>query len=171
MPSRRVNSAKLLTFGGAVDPQSLSLTSDLSPALEVLKRNLEYTARALSSATFRRVWRQTLGRLSDLLWNQVLFHHSFTTLGAKQLVRDLAGISAVARSYLQADHLTLLREGVTLLALPVELSQGQLDLRRTYDQIFSGNAEARETLKALRLQGLTPTNARNILQRRVEAGK
>ncbi|KAJ2904561.1 hypothetical protein MKZ38_007760 [Zalerion maritima] len=155
----------------AVDAQSLPLTADLSPALEMLKRNMEYTAKALSTSTYRRVWRQSLSKLSDLLWNQVLFHHNFTTLGAKQLTRDLAALTTLVALHIPADHFAVVREGVSLLSLPLEAAEDELNLKDAYDRIFSGNAEAREALGELGLLRLTPTNARNILQRRVEAGE
>lgn len=160
---------------GLDDPSQLSITPELDQPLDILKRNLSYLSKALSTASFRRVWYQALEKLQDLLWNGVLLHHSFTTLGAAQLMHDGSVIFSLVDRYIPGGSLALdrLREGMRLLSLPpdsggVDNSAG-MTLREASDRAFTNNEEARKVLEELGLAGaLTPQMARNILQRRVE---
>lgn len=67
-----------------------------------------------------------------------------------------------------------LAEGVRLLNLPAEAAiveegtQAEMTLKEASDRVFTDNDEARAVLEELRLDALTPANARLILQRRVE---
>jgi hypothetical protein len=149
-----------------------------------MKRNLDFLSRALGTAPFRRVWRQALDRLQDMLWSEVLMRQNFTTLGAAQFSRDLSAVAALVDRYIPGGSgaLTGLWDGARLLGLPDELppreGQGEeegeeggrhrLTLKEASGRVFTDNAEAKKVLEELGIETLTPANARNILQRRVE---
>ncbi|KAJ3504578.1 hypothetical protein NM208_g16316 [Fusarium decemcellulare] len=159
------------TVGETAILDELAVTPELEEPLRILQRNFEFLIKALSTAVFRRVWREALARLQDNLWQSILLRQSFTTYGATQFSRDGAALVSLIDRYIPGGSSTLdsLTEGMRLLSLPVEASEtGVLTLKEASDRVFKDNDEARKVLEELQLQELTPQNARNILQRRVE---
>ncbi|TLD29102.1 hypothetical protein PspLS_03343 [Pyricularia sp. CBS 133598] len=157
------------------DPYQLPITAELDEPLRILKRNLEFVNRALSTAAFRRVWREALDKLDETLWHDVLTRHSFTAFGAAQFMRDLHAVVALVERYIpEGGGLALARvqEGVRLLNLPMEADASgkaaAVTLRQASDRVFKDNEEAKRLLEELGIDLLSPTNARHILQRRVE---
>lgn len=157
------------------DTSQLSISPELDEPLHILSRNLEFLAKALSTATYRRVWREALAKLQDQLWNDVLLRQSFTTFGAAQFLRDGSAIFALVDRYIPSGSsvMAALHEGMQLLNLPVEIEgEGEgangMTLKQASDRVFVDNDEARKVLEELGLEFLTPQNARYILQRRVE---
>ncbi|KAL6870556.1 TIP-1 family domain-containing protein [Trichoderma novae-zelandiae] len=152
------------------DSSALSITPELDEPLGVLKRNLEFLAKALSAASFRRVWRDALDKLQDLLWHSVLTRQTFTTLGAAQFAHDCASIFSLVDRFIPNGSAALesLREGLVLLNLPAAAEGEGMTLKQASDRAFRDNDEARRVLEELELVVLTPLNARQILQKRVE---
>lgn len=161
------------------DSSALSITPELDEPLSVLRRNLEFLGKALSAASFRRVWRDALDKLQDLLWTSILTRQSFTTLGAAQFAHDCASIFSLVDRFIPNGSAALesLREGLVLLNLPAAtaaaaegegVSSTAVTLKQASDRAFTDNDEARRVLEELELVALTPLNARQILQRRVE---
>ncbi len=105
-----------------------------------------------------------------MLWGEVLLRQNFTTLGAAQFVRDLQAVFSLVDRHLPDGSLIMgtLQDGAQLLNLPIESSTGGITLQQATDRVFTDNMEAKKTLAELDLESLTPTNARKILQRRVE---
>ena len=169
----------------AVTPETLPTSPDLSLALETLGRNLEYTHKTVCTPTHRRVWRQALAKLEDMLYTQLLMYHNFTTLGSAQLVRDLSSITALVDRFLKrGHHFARLGEAVLVLSLPVVVGKsdgnregkegggtGSLTLDEVYAGVFASNDAAREVLAKLGVESLTPAEARKVLQRRVESNE
>lgn len=152
-------------------PDDLTITPELDEPLRILRRNFDFLAKTLSTAAFRRVWRDALSKLQDLLWNDVLLRHSFTAYGAAQFHRDGTAISALIEHYITGGSSSLdsLHEGLRLLNLPVEASEeGALTLKEGSDRVFTDNDAARKVLEELELEALSPPVARKILLRRVE---
>ncbi|KAI4591818.1 hypothetical protein KJ359_012199 [Pestalotiopsis sp. 9143b] len=151
------------------DPSQYSITAELDEPLRILKRNLTFLEAALSTTVYRKVWRDTLERLQEMLWSGILLRHSFTTLGANQFVRDIQAICSLVDRHIPdgSSALTQLQEGALLLSLPLERDSG-LTLKLASDRIFTDNAEARRVLEELDIDTLEPANARRILQCRVE---
>lgn len=96
--------------------------------------------------------------------------HSFTALGAAQFTRDLHALFALVERYIPEGSGTLgsLSDAVKLLNLPVEAQDGVIPLKQAADRVFTDNTQAKRLLEELELGSLTPANARQILQRRVE---
>ncbi|OAR05765.1 hypothetical protein LLEC1_02429 [Akanthomyces lecanii] len=156
-----------------IDPSQLSITAELDLPLSRLKDNFDFLHRALSSASYRRVWHGTLSKLQDLLWHSVLMKHHFTTLGAVQFAHDGQALAAVIERHLTGGSSALeeLREAMELLRLPVTLPEDVtegLTLKQASERAFTDNDAARTLLEEMQLQSLTPVNARQVLQRRVE---
>ncbi|KAK3317862.1 TIP-1 family-domain-containing protein [Cercophora scortea] len=147
-----------------------AITSELDEPLRILKRDLEFLSRALGTAVFRRVWREALEKLNVMLWNDVLMSHRFASSGAAQFRRDLHAISSLIERYIPdgSGSLSSMKEALELLNLPVEAPEGGMSLRRATDMVFTDNSEAKKFLEELNIGSLTPANARQILQRRVE---
>lgn len=152
------------------DLSDLSITPELDEPLAVVKQNFEFLVKTLSSASYRRVWREALRKVQDLLWTSILMKQSFTTLGAAQFTHDQQALMAVVERYIPngATIFEMLSEGTRLLNLPTEGAQGTMTLKEASDRVFKDNDEARKVLEELRLEGLGNGNARAILQRRVE---
>ncbi|OAA49622.1 RINT-1 family protein [Metarhizium rileyi] len=172
-----VSKVQWTTVGEAAildDPSHLSITPELDEPLRILQRNFDFLTKALSTASFRRVWHDALDKLQDLLWTGVLLKQSFTTLGAAQFAHDGGAVFSLVERYIPGGSgaLDSLREGMQLLNLPAaESADGTgagLTLKEASDRAFTGNDEARRVLEELGLGTLTPVNARYILQRRVE---
>jgi RAD50-interacting protein 1 len=135
-----------------------------------MKRNLSFLQAALSNATFRRVWRETLEKLQDMLWSDILIRQNFTRHGAAQFNKDLQTILALVDKYIPngSSVMSTIEEGATLLNLPLEAEENRLSLKQATDRIFTDNAEAKKALEELEIENITPAHARSILQRRVE---
>ncbi|KAF4986645.1 hypothetical protein FGRMN_10739 [Fusarium graminum] len=154
-----------------VATDELAITPEFDEPLRILQRNFDFLVKALSTAAFRRVWREALTKLQDHLWQMVLTRQSFTTYGATQFRRDGAALVAVVERYIHngSSVLDALTEGMQLLSLPVEAGEADgLTLKEASDRVFTDNEEARKVLEELHLEELSPQSARNILQRRVE---
>ncbi|KAF4979514.1 hypothetical protein FZEAL_4282 [Fusarium zealandicum] len=159
------------TIGEAAVLDELTITPELDEPLRILQRNFDFLIKALSTAVFRRVWRDALSKLQDYLWQSILLRQTFTTFGATQFRRDGSALVAIVERYIPGGSSTLdsLTEGMRLLSLPLETGEeGGLTLKEASDRVFKDNDEARKVLEELQLEELTPQNARNILQRRVE---
>ncbi|KAI0381331.1 TIP-1 family-domain-containing protein [Hypomontagnella monticulosa] len=156
-----------------VETSQLSVTPDLDEPLKILKRNLTFLASTLSTAVFRRIWREALEKLQDMLWTNVLMTQSFTTLGAAQFARDLDAVSSLIDRYIPDGSIALgaLQDGLRLLNLPLETQDGSVTVQQATDRVFTDNTEAKKLLAELGLESLTPATARKILQRRVESSE
>ncbi len=97
--------------------------------------------------------------------------HKFTASGAAQFRQDMRAISSLVEHYIPdgSSSLGSLCDALQLLNLPVEAAEeSALSLKQATDLAFTGNAEAKTILDQLEIDSLTPANARQILQRRVE---
>ncbi|KAJ4254950.1 hypothetical protein NW762_009750 [Fusarium torreyae] len=159
------------TVGETAILDELAITPELDEPLRILQRNFDFLIKAVSTAVFRRVWREALVKLQESLWQSILMRQTFTTYGATQFRRDGAALVAVIERYIPGGSSVLdtLTEGMQLLSLPVEAGEaGGLTLKEASDRVFTDAEEGRKVLEELHLQELSPQNARNILSRRVE---
>ncbi|PHH80322.1 hypothetical protein CDD80_1961 [Ophiocordyceps camponoti-rufipedis] len=167
-----LHQAQWTTVGEAAvldDPSHMSVTPELDEPLRILKRNLDFLSRALSTASFRRVWHRALDWLQDMLWNGVLMRQTFTTLGATQFAHDGSAIFALVDRYMTGggpSALEALAEAMRLLKLPVHVpaadaAEGVLTLKEASDRAFASNDEARRLLEGMGIDALTPMNARH----------
>ncbi|KAL9948736.1 hypothetical protein D7B24_008049 [Verticillium nonalfalfae] len=172
--STKVQWTTISDSGAEVDPFQLAITAELDEPLRILRQNLDFLVKALSTAAFRRTWRAALDKLQDFLWGEVLMRQTFTALGAAQFLRDLNAILSLVDRYIPngVGPLGSLHDALRLLNLPVEAqSAGGVSLKVATDRIFTDNTEAKKMLEALEIDSLTPANARHILQRRLETNE
>jgi hypothetical protein len=142
--------------------------------VQILRQNMAFLHKTLPGPTFRRIWRECFDTLQDLLFSDLLLKQDFTTLGAARLMQDYEAIQAVVQSHVGHSNAALsmprLREGVTLLNVPVEAEEGRNhSLREVSQQIFDNNRMCQIVLDNMGISRIMPKEARAILQRRVEA--
>ena len=134
---------------------------------------MAFLHKTLAGPTFRRIWRECFNTLQDLLFNDLLLKQDFTTLGAARLHQDYEAIQATVQSHVGHSNAALsmpkLREGVTLLNVPVEAEGGNHSLKEVSQQIFDNNRMCQIALDNMGISRITPNDARLILQHRVEA--
>jgi hypothetical protein len=158
---------------GSLNQALLTTTAELDGLLQSLKTNMDFLERALGAAPFRRIYSHAFGTLQDCLWNDILMRERFTTLGAAQFYRDVAAIWFIVDRYFvggssSALGMPKLREGVQLLNLPLKAGENEMCLEDVNRRLFTSNDEAKKVLEELKYETITPNEARQVLQRRVE---
>ncbi|KAG2169047.1 hypothetical protein VTO58DRAFT_111570 [Aureobasidium pullulans] len=184
-PYARINPWASLSAAGSGSESSL--TAELDAPLTLLDTYLSFLSRALSKAALRRIVRVVGHSLQITLWDSVLLRHSFSTAGASQFVSDFRGICSVFDRYLGADAgrnaMLRLDNGLTLLDLPVRgeiavevdaegssetVGKKKWGLFEVERRVFIDNEAARDVLEEMGLEILAESDAREVLQRRVE---
>lgn len=158
---------------------SLAITAELDALLQQLTLYLTFLAAVLATAPLRRVARQLSLSIQTFFWDNILMRNTFSASGAVQLSRDLAAIWGVFDKYLGpgqgATGMKKLKEGVGLLNLPIhsteETSEGTMSLLDGEQKVFESNESAREVLQILGLEVISESEARHVLERRVELGR
>jgi len=158
---------------------SLGITGELDTLLQQLTLYLNFLAAVLATAPLRRIARQISLSIQTFFWDNILMRNTFSASGAVQLSRDLAAIWGVFDKYLGrgqgATGMKKLKEGVGLLNLPMhsteEANEAAIDLSEVEQKIFESNESAREVLQALGLEVISESEARHVLERRVELGR
>jgi hypothetical protein len=149
-----------------------------------LDRFLAFLSSVLAPAPLRRISRQVVLAVQNYLWDYVLLRNSFSMGGAAQFARDVGAVGRVVDRYLGegqgAVGMRKLNEGIALLSLPVEAEretaegEGNGDempgLEEVEARVFESNEKAREVLHQLGLAVLSESEARRVLQARVELG-
>jgi hypothetical protein len=136
---------------------------------------MSFLNRALAYSVFRKIWREVFSDLQTLIFEQVLIKQEFTSLGAARFMADINAIHSVVDSCTSPGRspdgmgMPKLKEGIQLLNLPLEASEGKLNLKSAYEEIFQSEKKATETLTKLGFSMLSQYEARLILQHRVEA--
>ena len=164
---------------------SLAITSELDSTVQLLSTYLSFLSKVLSTAPLRRVVRQLALSMQTSLWDNVLMKHNFSAFGVEQLTRDLSAIWETMDHYLGQDQGILgmkkLHEASVLLRLPMnsyaedaegssENDHARLRIREVEKRLFRDNESAREVLEELGLDVLTESEARNVLEKRIELG-
>ncbi|KAI9823285.1 MAG: hypothetical protein M1832_002509 [Thelocarpon impressellum] len=156
-------------------PTSTAVSAEIDGPIEQLDDFLSLLSPALAQAPLRRILRQVSLAMQGYLWDYVLMRNSFSSSGARHLLRDLTAVWRVMDKYVGEGQGQLgmkkLREGVTLLNLPMETDDKSVPgLEEAEKRIFSSNEQAREALEQLGMANLTESEARTIVERRVELG-
>lgn len=143
-----------------------------------MREYITYLHKTLAYPSFRRIWRNAFDKLQDLIWHELLLKQDFTTLGAARLLQDLDAIQSVVDVCVSGSRgvglgMPKLREGVSLLNLPmhVEEGSGSVSLIEASSKIYATNTQAGEILKKLGFSQISNAEAREILARRVEASE
>lgn len=179
----RVNGWSALSEWGSEDQDSnLAISAELGSTLELLQSYLAFLASALAQAPLRRITRQVTLAIQTYLWDHVLMRYTFSPAGSRQFERDVQGIRETLDRYVGAGQgemgLRRLAEALVLLRIPagstVE-SNGDMEgkpfmLRDVEEDLFRSNESGREALGELGLEVLSESDARSVLERRVDLG-
>ncbi len=119
-----------------------------------------FLRKAVADAPFRRIWRESLDSLQDLLFHDVILKHDFSTHGAAQLKCDIEAIQTVIDGcikYESGSSLSMpkLKEAVDLLNIPVKAEDGQKTLKEIGEAIFAGGLHTQMALQDLGMVQLT----------------
>ena len=182
-PYGRINPWSSLASEPLEQLESLSLTAELDAPIQQLNELLSYLSKVLTQASLRRIGRQLVLYMQTFLWDNVLMRHSFSFFGAAQFTRDVGELWEAMDRYLghgQAEvGMRKLQESLILLGLKVNADVGEskmedgssLGLWDVEAKMFRSNESGREVLEELGLELLTETEARNVLERRLELGR
>jgi hypothetical protein len=156
----------------------MTVTPELGPPIRQLSNYLSFLSTALASAPLRRIFRHLATFLQQYFWDYVLMRHTFSTNGATQFFRDVATVWDLMDMWLGEGQgeagMRKLHEGASLLSLPVGgekgdgEDEGSVDLRDVERRVFESNGSAKEVLDEMGFGILTESEARGVLERRVE---
>ena len=161
---------------------SLSLTAELDAIVQQLNDYLSFLSKVLAQAPLRRIVRQAALAIQAFLWDHVLMRYTFSASGTAQFQRDVEIVWDTMDRWLgegQAEvGMRRLREGLVLLGLPVKGEEGEqyrgedvgLGLWEVEKRVFRNNESGREVLDELGLEVLSESEARHVLERRIELG-
>ncbi|KAL6721051.1 hypothetical protein ACLMJK_000151 [Lecanora helva] len=161
---------------------SLALTAELDATVQQLNEYLSFLVKVLAQAPLRRIFRQLALAMQTFFWDHVLLRYTFSAGGVAQFSRDMEAIWVTIDHWLGEAQgeigMRKLKEGLTLLSLPVKKEQVEdletedisLDLWEVEKRVFRNNESARAVLDELGLESLSETDARHILERRIELG-
>ncbi|KAA6408927.1 MAG: hypothetical protein FRX48_07271 [Lasallia pustulata] len=196
-PYSRINPWASLSSGPEpTNAASLTLTAELDAPVHQLSLYLAFLSNALAQAPLRRIARQVALAMQTYLWDRVLMRHSFSASGIAQFSYDLNALWEVMDRYLGGGQGELgmrrLAEAAKLLNLPAVRSEGlgpeqmeapasgrveeggiedgHLALWEVERRIFRSNESARDVLEELGFEVITESEARNVLERRIELG-
>ena len=170
-----------------INLSSLAISAELDTVVQQLNTFLSFLSKVLAEAPLRRVSRQLALSVQTFFWENVLMRNSFSRYGSAQLARDVSAIWEVMDRYMGTGQsqftMQKLTEGLELLNMPLNYSQnvegegdnvilatenaGVLDIER---RMFRDNESAREVLEELGMEALSESEARNILEKRIELG-
>lgn len=163
---------------------------ELSGLLDYLSSSFIFLKKALGTVPLRRIARAILATVDDNIFNQIIRRNNFSTQGATQLGVDIGAIIGVAERSLGNDRgvdgvvkagMGRLIQAVELLSLPVrgndaeagaDIVDGQtgikLGLWQVEKRLFADNESARIVLEELGMDKLSESEARSVLEKRVE---
>ncbi|KAL4810559.1 TIP-1 family-domain-containing protein [Aspergillus unguis] len=180
------------TISGSSTTDPLPPTADLSQAMRTLSTTISFLSRALGVAPLRRIVRQVLLATQTYIWSNVLLRNTFSASGAAQLASDMEHLYSVVDvalgSAAQAGGsraiLQKLGEGLTILTLDSQSPKADkedgafiesapetgLGLWDVEKRLFKNNESAREILAEMGIETLTESEARSVLEKRIEIG-
>ena len=185
-PYGRINPWSSISYDPeSLDAATLNITAELDAVIQQLSTYLAFLAKVLAEAPLRRVCRQNTLSMQSFLWDTVLMRNNFSTYGSAQFLRDVSSIWEVIDRYIGVGQgetgMRRLREAMELLTLPVgvEEKEGEgveggagmgkaVNLWDVEKRMFLSNESAREVLEELGMNALTESEARNVLERRIE---
>ena len=177
-PYGRINPWSSLSI---TDPiSSLTLTAELDAVIQLLEEYLSFLTKVLAQAPLRRIVRQAALALQTFLWENVLMRYTFSASGVVQYTRDVEILWGTIDRWVSDGQgetgMRKLKEALVLLNLPegtsTENANGgdafSMTLWETEKRVFHNNEDAREALQELSLEMLSASDARNVLERRLE---
>lgn len=179
-PYGRINPWSSLSSPGV--GTSLALTAELDGTIQFLGENLSFLAKVLAQAPLRRIVRQLVLTIQTFLWDSVLMRYTFSLSGITQFTRDTEAMWDTIGRWVGNRQgevgMRRLKEALVLLNLPEKGEEGSSavgngtgpGLWEVEKRVFRDNESAREVLEELDLQVLSESDARNVLERRIDLG-
>lgn len=169
------------------DTTALAISPELDATVQLLSTYLLFLSKVLAEAPLRRIARHLTSTMQSFLWDTVLMRNTFSTTGVVQFQYDISALCEVISGILGTGQGELgmrkLREALGLLGMPVTMGEeenaaraagevGEADgvsaIWEVEKRVFRSNESAREVLEELGLEALNESDARNVLERRVE---
>lgn len=163
---------------------SLALTAELDTTVQQLNEYLSYLSKVLAQAPLRRIVRQLALSIQTFFWDYVLMRYTFSASGIAQFRRDVEAIWESVDRWLGEGQGELgmrkLKEALLLLGLPVKNGKSEdqrdeedidLGLWEVEKRMFRSEESGREVLEELGLEILSESDARHVLERRIDLGK
>lgn len=169
---------------------TFNLTAELDATVQQLSSYLTFLSAALAPAPLRRITTHICLAMQTFLWDNILFRNSFSTSGIVQFTHDVSALWEVIDRHVGEGQGALgmrkLNEAFVLLALSADRreqgdgrteSGGQevekegasgLGLWDVEKRLFLDNESGREVLDELGLEILTESEARHVLERRID---
>ncbi|KAG5291106.1 RINT-1 family protein [Histoplasma capsulatum G186AR] len=159
---------------------------ELAIILRELPAEISFLHRLLAMAPLRRITRQVLLSIQTYIWDNVLMRNTFSASGASQLCCDVDNICevvdvATGNGMESRNVMQKLVDGLFLLNLKIIPTQEDnnsspgggdetpdLSLWEAEKRLFANNESARSLLAELNFESLTESEARAVLERRVE---
>lgn len=179
-PYGRINPWSSLSSPGV--GTSFALTAELDGTIQFLGENLSFLAKVLAQAPLRRIVRQLVLAIQTFLWDSVLMRYTFSVSGITQFTRDTEAVWDTIGRWVGNRQgevgMRRLKEALVLLNLPETGEEGSSavgngtgpGLWEVEKRVFRDNESAREVLEELDLQVLSESDARNVLERRIDLG-
>ncbi|KAI9888990.1 MAG: hypothetical protein M1814_006048 [Vezdaea aestivalis] len=158
-----------------LDPviSQITVTAELTAPLEILASSLGYLRTTLATPALRRITRQICLALQTWLWDYVLMRNGFSSAGATQLATDTRALWTVVDSAVGADGSGIAESGMARLSEGLRLlglgdGEGEEELQGVGRELFRNNEAAREVLGRLGMVLLGESEARGVLEKRIE---
>ncbi|KAL8913273.1 MAG: hypothetical protein Q9172_007326 [Xanthocarpia lactea] len=165
----------LASPASGVDEISLAISAELDASIALLQSYLAFLANALGQAPLRRIARQVVIAMQAFLWDKVLMQYTFSDTGAKQFGRDVRGLWEVVNRFVGVGQgemgMRKLGEGLILLELKGGEDGNEREGLRLGDvekMLFRDNESGREVLEEMGLEVLSESEARSVLERRID---
>ncbi|KAL8996481.1 MAG: hypothetical protein Q9169_004031 [Polycauliona sp. 2 TL-2023] len=173
----RINPWSALSSPSVGDEMNLSISAELDAPIGLLSSYFSFLASVLALAPLRRIARQVVLAVQALLWDSVLMFRTFSYTGAKQFGRDVRGVWEVVDRSVGVGQgqmgMRRLAEGLVLLELEGGGGGGGGEakgwkLGNVVERLFKDNESGREVLEEMGLEVLSESDARSVLQRRID---
>ena len=158
----------------------LNITAELDTTIQQCNDYLSFLSKVLAQAPLRRIARQLALAMQAFLWDHVLMRYNFSASGISQFLRDVEIIWETMDRWLgkgQAETgMRKLKEGLVLLRLPANREQDDEDVEEDVglglveveERLFRDNESGREVLDELGLEVMSESEARHVLERRID---
>ena len=167
----------------ASEATTLTTSPELSKALDQIASYLSFLSKVLATVSLRRITRQLCLSIQNFLWDHNLMRNNFSTTGIAQFKFDLsavwAAIDRIAGFGQGKTGMRKLSQAVELLGMPIEQEQHTLEkpdpvegnvvrAREFESRLFKDNESARDVLNELGIDTLNESEARSVLEKRLE---
>ena len=165
---------------------AFSISTELDGPIQRLTSYLSFLKKALAETALRRISRQLALAMQTYIWDHLILRNQFSTTGVTQFRRDIEALWAVFDRYAGPGQGRLgmrkLSNALDLIGMPIKASSEEVDdsglvgsvrakqlsIWEVEKRIFESNDSARDALEELGLDNITESEARTVLEKRVE---